>query len=491
MKNAMKFILFLFGLTIFTGQAEIFNETVPCSLEAIEAETRLIEGSNRFNQNRHAKKNNSHHLALQPTTKTPRAKAEWTIVILVQASNNLESFAHKNMKEMMRWGSSARVNLLVDLHKTGDKSWKYRIEQGCCVIEEVSARTTKSTIAEEVIHTANWAVTNYPAEHYAFIFWNHGYGCLDPVQERNRPAYLRNMNNNWRTGYLTGNSEEGLSRATKNSIPTDRSILFDDERHTYLSNEELRNTLQTISTKFLGGKKIDLIGMDACLMGMIEVADQLKDFAHYFVASEEFEFAQGWPYGDIIERLSTKQTSAKDLGKIIVEAYEQYYLSRTSYFTQSCVDLSKISTIKEHIDNLVTLLMAAKKQDPQRMKIFIQQAKFQALSFSLSDYIDLQSFYQELLKNVNCVLDNQSNRNMAIPRIDNELLRKIKVSLTDGLTAIKNTITINTAGRYLARASGMSIYFPQRSIDSSYGTNEFAKTTLWPVLIADQIENRY
>jgi len=491
MRYATKFSRILFCLTTFLCHAKANIEIDPSPAEMAEAEKRILDGSNRFNQNRHAKKSNNQTAQNQPIAKTPRPKAEWTLVILVQASNNLESFAHKNMKEMMRWGSSSRVNILVDLHKTGDKSWKYRIEQGCCVIEEVSARTTKSTIAEEVIHTANWAITNYPAERYAFIFWNHGYGCLDPLQDHTRPPYLLSAQSNWRTGYLTGEDKEKLSRATKNNIPSDRSILFDDERHTYLSNEELRNTLEIISTKLLGGKKIDLIGMDACLMGMIEVADQLKDFAHYFVSSEEFEFAQGWPYGDIIEKLSSKTTSARELGRIIVEAYEQYYLSRTSYFTQSCVDLSKIDSIKENIDSLVTLLTAAKKQDPQRIKALIQQAKFQALSFSLSDYIDLQSLYQELLKNIVCILDNPSGRNTNAPRVDADLLKKIRITLVDGLGAIKSAVVVNAAGRYLSRASGMAIYFPQRSIDPSYKTNEFAKTTTWPVLIADQIERRY
>ncbi|MDQ5890375.1 MAG: hypothetical protein QG604_249 [Candidatus Dependentiae bacterium] len=490
MNYTIKTIMILSWLAILCGTIYAITDIAPNSDDI----SRLIDNQNRFSLLRPPKKPTTPLPFNQP--KLPRAEAEWTIVILIQASNNLESFAHKNMKEMMKWGSSNQVNILVDLHKAGDKSWKYRIEPGCCVVEEVSARSTQSTIAEEVIHTAQWAINTYPAKKYAFIFWNHGAGILDPMPEKNKPTYLSALGDNWRTGYLMGTPEDiaqQTTRATQNLIPSDKSILFDDERHTYLSNPDLRTTLQIISTKLLGGKKIDLIGMDACLMGMIEIADQIKEFANYFVASQEFEFAQGWAYGDIIEKLSAHPTAigGKELGKIIVDTFEQYYISRTSYFTQSCIDLSKIPALKDNVDNLAIALLCGKKQDSTRMKLFIQQARCQSLSFSLSDYIDLHSFYQELLKITQYALDNPSNRSIPMPRIENDLLKNIKVLLTEGIALLKDAVTGNTAGRYLSKASGLSIYFPQKSVDLSYAATEFAQTTSWPALITDQIESRY
>ena len=37
------------------------------------------------------------------------------------------------------------------------------------------------------------------------------------------------------------------------------------------------------------GQKIDLVGMDACLMAMVEVAYEIKDYVNILVASQETE----------------------------------------------------------------------------------------------------------------------------------------------------------------------------------------------------------
>ncbi|KKK90742.1 hypothetical protein LCGC14_2719960, partial [marine sediment metagenome] len=51
-------------------------------------------------------------------------------------------------------------------------------------------------------------------------------------------------------------------------------------------------------------KKLDIVGCDACLMAMIEVATQLKGVANYYVASQLIETAS-WPYGTLIQRIHT------------------------------------------------------------------------------------------------------------------------------------------------------------------------------------------
>jgi hypothetical protein len=415
-------------------------------------------------------------------------EADWTFLILIQASNNLESFAQKNMKEMMKWGSTSKVNILVDLHKTGAKSWRYKIEQGSCTIDSVETRHKDATIAEEVLSTAQWAISNYPAKKYAIIFWNHGYGCIEPQLGTDPQAYARAAHTSWKAPTeATQPSQAPLSRALRNSIPVDRSILFDDERNIYLSNEGLRDTLKTISETLLQGKKIDLIGMDACLMSMMEIANQIKQYADYFVASEEFEFAHGWPYGAIIEKLTTQDVSPKELGQYIVSAYEAYYTNRTSYFTQACIDLSKIEALKNNIDVLAQLLLRGHSEDPDRVKLFIHQARSQTLSFSLSDYVDLHSLYQELLKVTQYALDNPYAKPIPVPRINQTLITLLHATLTEGTKLLTEAVVQNCAGRYLARAHGLSLYFPQKSLDQSYIQNDFAQTTQWLNLLIKQL----
>ena len=55
----------------------------------------------------------------------------------------------------------------------------------------------------------------------------------------------------------------------------------------FLDNAELKRALA--EAQALAGKRIDLLGMDACLMSMFEVAYQVKDQASYLVGSQEVE----------------------------------------------------------------------------------------------------------------------------------------------------------------------------------------------------------
>jgi len=479
MKNSKKNIIVFFWLSFFVATLPVAaTNNDPLSLSPAFAHL-----TRRYNHNHLPK--SEHPKIGQP--RTTAEQAEWTILILIQASNNLESFAYTNMKEMMKWGSTEKVNILIDLHKTGDKSWKYKIEQGAYTVEEVSARSTESTIEKEVFESAQWAITHYPAKKYGLVFWNHGIGCIDPKQKDNKPSYLSAYDSNWRGIEPTNNYPES-SRALRNIIPADRGILFDDERQTYLSNQGLRNTLNKIHSELLHFQKIGFIGMDACLMGMLEIADQIKEYAEYFVASEEFEFAQGWPYGAIIEHLVTTPTiSSKEIASFIVAAYERYYNNKTSYYTQSCTDLAKIPALKENIDLLAQHLATIKTQDPARMKLFIQQARSQALSFSLADYVDLQSLYQELLKLTNYAIEQPFNKNTPTPQIDKASWITLRNILVTGLDLVKNTVTANVAGRYLSRAGGLAIYFPQKSMDPSYLLTEMAKTTSWGGFVVEQL----
>src|SRR5205823_6865956 len=83
-----------------------------------------------------------------------------------------------------------------------------------------------------------------------------------------------------------------------------RAIAFDDDAKDFLDNQELKRVLGE-ARKFLGGK-IAVIGMDACLMSMVEVAYQIRGAASVMVGSEQTEPGEGWPYDSILRALAAK-----------------------------------------------------------------------------------------------------------------------------------------------------------------------------------------
>ena len=73
--------------------------------------------------------------------------------------------------------------------------------------------------------------------------------------------------------------------------PSAAASPYDDRSGDCLDNRELKRVLGTAHQ--LLGRKVDLVGMDACLMTMIEVAYQIRDHAKILVGSEEVEPGTG------------------------------------------------------------------------------------------------------------------------------------------------------------------------------------------------------
>jgi hypothetical protein len=101
---------------------------------------------------------------------------------------------------------------------------------------------------KELVKFVKWAHENYPAKHYFIATWNHGSG--------------------WNRKKLTPNG-----------------ISFDDHSGHHISTKELGLAMDE-AAKIIG-HKVDILGNDACLLGMIEIATELADSVDYFVGSEE------------------------------------------------------------------------------------------------------------------------------------------------------------------------------------------------------------
>ncbi len=105
------------------------------------------------------------------------------------------------------------------------------------------------------------------------------------------------------------------------------------------------------------GKRFEIIGFDACLMGMIEVATSLDDYAHYLVASEELIPGLGWDYTCFGEITESGDFSGDNVGQIIVDAYAEYYKKRTKYsveYSLACMDLTKAKKVISELDELAS-----------------------------------------------------------------------------------------------------------------------------------------
>ena len=91
-------------------------------------------------------------------------------------------------------------------------------------------------------------------------------------------------------------------------------------------------------------EKFSFIGLDACLMGNIELVAALEEKAEYLIASEELEPESGYDYSWLCSLADEIQRSPEDIGdkmgSAMIAAYGNYYKDRDYMITLSMMDLS-------------------------------------------------------------------------------------------------------------------------------------------------------
>ena len=339
--------------------------------------------------------------------------SKWTFMVYMNGDNNLEYYADSDLEEMERVGSSNDVNIIVQLDRYSTSGcWKYKVNQGSLEILQTLPELDSGS-PDTLRDFANWAMTNFPAQHYALIIWNHG--------------------NGWRLRALET-----------------RGISFDDTSGTYIDSVKLKQAINQIN------HRIDILGMDACLMAMVEVAYQVKGNVDYLVGSEASEPGNGWPYDDILSTLvSNPIISPRDFASDIVDNYVASY---SSGVTQSALDLSMINPLVNSCDSLAQVL----RDKMSTYKSLIQSAVSNTQYFDryYPDYRDLYNF-AENLQNINN--------------------SPIYYAAADVKNKIQDLVIRERHSSDLGNSHGVTIWLPYYSSSdfSSYLSLDFANDTYW------------
>jgi len=357
---------------------------------------------------------------------------EWTIMVFMNGDNNLEEFGIANINDMEQVGSSKDVNVVVQF----DRSPEFDISNGNWSTTKIfyvnkdndSEKINSKELADlGEVDMGNpksledfvfYAMENYPAKHYTLILWNHGGGWV------------------------------GLSND-------------DTDNPAGLGIKELADALRNITIK--KNRKLDIIGFDMCLMGMLEVYSQTSEFANIGIGSEELEPGKGWNYAGLLKFITENPKSdARTFASQITTSYHDYYADQDSTITLSAIDLSKINDVINSLSNIVT-----------------------KINFNIN------LTWKEIAR-----ANNKADRyNSPIGRSNIDLFDLLKplipassgTELYDDFLNVQNSVASavidNVKGPAHNFASGLSIYFPRTSedYDSSYDTlnAKFASETGW------------
>ena len=380
-------------------------------------------------------------------------RAAWTLMVYLDADNDLERPMMRNLAEMTRVGSTAAVNLIVLAARSprGDglysndavvnlPNWSgaklLRVEKGRLreLADWGAADMGDPAVLSRFIKTA---VAGYPAERYGLILGDHGMA--------------------W-AGAAVSESSDSDSLA-----------------------------LDEIASAFADAKvgRVELVGFDACVMGSLEVARTLAPLARYLVASEEIEPADGWDYAALLTALArTPSMDGAALGRVIVDTYHDYFAKAQQHelqekaraVTLAVIDLERIAAVDAAAKALGVGGGALLGRSGHDGWVRIAHARGESEEYGRtaavsgaappgSEGYDLAHLAQNLKKHA---------------------ADKPSADAADAaLAAVGKAVIYNVHGAARPHASGLSIFFPpdQATLTvrskSSYNETTFAQTNNW------------
>lgn len=292
-------------------------------------------------------------------------RAQWTILTYIAAHNDLQWLGDRSLDQIVGVGSTPAVvhGVLFDGEKgavrciAGDPGK---------VVDQEPLTDFDSGDPDRLIETAQWVFERYRAEHYGLILWSHGSGWQPHEIER----IARKARGDGQVGEQEAAERAGapgsfvLFRSTLKTIlsqeqAAERAICFDDGTGHSLDAIELGRVVQKIA----GGinQKLDLIGMDACLMASLEVAYELRRHAAYMAASEELVPGHSWPYDSIFGALRADPArEPRDLAASVVRDYVAYYSRhppQAGDVTKVALDLNSLDRLAAAVNELAVALV--------------------------------------------------------------------------------------------------------------------------------------
>ena len=315
----------------------------------------------------------------------------WLVMLYQDADDKLlEKDIYVDLNEAERVGSSDAVHIVsqIDRYRGGyaeDGDWtgakRYYVTRDANLSRVGSQLVTdlgevNMADGETLVDFCTWAIETFPADRYALILSDHGMG--------------------WPGGW------SDPSHATRGEDGTPLSAALGNQ----LYLDELDRALTTIRQR-AGVERFELVGMDACLMGQIEVYSMLAAHARYAVASEETEPGLGWAYAGFLgELVANPAMSGAELGAEIVDSYivgDQRIVddeARADFLRQgspmgglmgfsapsgaqvadqmgrnttlSAVDLSRVPQLLSELNNLCDVLQGSEQQSVARARNYAQ-----------------------------------------------------------------------------------------------------------------------
>ncbi len=379
--------------------------------------------------------------------------AKWTCILYLAGDNFLDWFTLQNLEELKGVGSGHDVRVMVLADRTDRGGHLYEVRKDYLVDIPMEAVRPEwkdhepNTGDPETLSTfVSWAVESLPAENYFILLGGYGEGWMGLLHD------LDNGQGRGKVDILTIDEMEGaLTDITKS----------------------IKNT---------NGKDfIDILGLDACYMGMVEVLYQIGDNARYVIVSENEEVLGGWPYNKVITAFTRNPSRpARELAASVVDAYidpvqDEKAEKKANIRTASVIDMLAFKDLIPPLGDLAIELTGMLPLEIRKMIVTDRLTNtFNVSAHIAGRYVPYSIHYDlgEFLKAVGFTFSD------GYPSVCVHVNKAMKAL---DRAVIKERHQDVAGGRRLA-LSGLTVYAMGAEIED-YGNLPFSKKTRWAGLV--------
>jgi len=185
---------------------------------------------------------------------------KWIFLLWFAADNNLYQYALGDLEEIKGITGDFSLRIILDTPtctQLGSNTTQlgYLDNQGNIVLTNIDEINSGDgdTLKSELMK-----ILSVPSDYYGLIIWNHG------------------------IAWIHDSSYEKI-------------VSIDNSSGDALTTKEMKEAIEG-ALEESNLEKLNILGLDACLMGSLEVLYELKDTADYIIASASTEPVEGWNY---------------------------------------------------------------------------------------------------------------------------------------------------------------------------------------------------
>jgi hypothetical protein len=400
---------------------------------------------------------------------------EWTIMIYMAGDNNLAvdmAYAMEQIKGVAEQGadspnlfvyydgnSPAIPTLYCDFSEPGKPRYVRSYKVPNKLDPPISKKENENAAdPRSIVNFIDWCLNKVEvenggeisfgrrAEKYALIFSGHSLGFQDIglFKDESSGKSMKMMDFYEMLERLTGTRKELEAVASTKGYEG-------EERET--------------KTKKLLGQKLDLLGFDSCVMGMLEVGYQFADRTKTIIASEGSVPSAGWTYAKILGCLAREQNRNIDTRRVAEFFVREFIQSQDAYTVggvsvdMAAWDVSRFDELSNAFLDLSEVLLEC-FADPRsriyrQMERAILHVHWKCQSYMYDQNVDLGDFCELLDRECGLIVDELGSGD------DLETLARVQTACRTVLEELQRAVILSgfSGGGY-QYSNGVSVFFP-------------------------------